>query len=370
MINKDDLISLSWEQKRKFRAGIKYGYFDDYEDNPRQWKHTLVGSLLWRYPERCKTLNRLKDIVGHVPTWDDMTDENLRDFVDETVDSVAASSAKTVCAELKSILNENKRKIPSEEFMRILSVRGEVSQSVYLTREEMQRIIDYKPMTDIERYVHRTFAIALMTGARSCDAAKLTINYCDIDTGTLSYVPKKTPGIVVTVPVDERMGLRAFLASKKQNECSKAVYNNVIRSICNQCGIDTMCSIKRRGKAITAPKWELVSSHTARRSFATNLYLAGASIEDIALLMGHGKNIETTKRYICAERQISNVILSYFHPERERPSTIDAFSYNKAIDDTLGFLVKESIIAEQGLTYRQIGEMKITKEEQGQLRNL
>lgn len=359
MINKDDLISLSWEQKQKFRAAIEYGYFDDYEDNPRQWKHTLVGSLLWRYPQRCATLNRLKDIAGHIPTWDDMTDENLRDFVDETTDVMAASSAKTVCAQLKAVLNENKRKIPSQEFMRILSVKGEVSQAVYLTRDEMQRIVDFKPVTDIEKYAHRTFVIALLTGARSCDAAKLSINHCDIDTGTLSYVPKKTPGIVVTVPVDERMGLRSFLAIKKIHECSKAVYNNAIRNICCECGIDTMCSIQRRGQSVTAPKWQLVSSHTARRSFATNLYLSGASIEDVALLMGHGKNIETTKRYLCAERQVSNVIMSYFRPEREHPSSVDSYSYNKAIDDTLDYLVANEVIAPEGLTHRQISELKI-----------
>ena len=69
MINTDDLISLSWEQKKKYRAAIAYGYFDNYEDNPRQWKHSLVGAFLWRYPHRTATLNRLKDLVGHIPQW-------------------------------------------------------------------------------------------------------------------------------------------------------------------------------------------------------------------------------------------------------------------------------------------------------------
>lgn len=317
MINKDDLVSLSYEKKVKYRAAIESGYFDDYERNPREWRRTLVGAMLRRYPKRTATLNRLREIVGHNPTWEDATDDNLRDFVDEMTDTLTASSAQTICAELKAVLNENKRKIPSEEYMRILSVRGETSQAVYLTRDEIRRIINYTPDGRIEQFVRRTFLVSSLTGARRCDAEHLTISNCDIDTGMLSYVPKKTPNIIVSVPVDEGMRLRDFLADDYHRECDAHVFNGVVRRICRACGIDTTCTLKRRGENVTAPKWELTSSHTARRSFATNLYLAGVSLEDIALLMGHGKNIETTKRYICAERQISSNVLAYFQPQDE-----------------------------------------------------
>lgn len=317
MANKDDFTSLTWEQKRKFRSAIAYGYFDNYEDNPRQWKHTFVGTFLWRYPSRTATLNRLCDIAGHQPSWDEITDELLRDFADETQDCMALSSARTICAELKAVLNENKRKIPSEEFMRILTLKNEISQAIYLTREEMMRIIGYKPLSDLERVVKRNFIIEFLTGARLCDAERLTINHCDVETGTLSYVPQKTPGIIVTVPVDERLKLRTFLADTIDRPCDTPTFNDTIRRICRLCDIDTECTIFRRGQSVTAPKWQLVSSHTARRSFATNLYLAGVSIEDIAILMGHGKNIETTKRYLCAERQLSTNVMAYFQPQAE-----------------------------------------------------
>ncbi|UKK52706.1 tyrosine-type recombinase/integrase [Prevotella sp. E2-28] len=317
MINLDDLVSLSWEQKKKYRAAIAYGYFDDYEVNPRTWKHSLVGALLWRYPNRAATLNRLRDIVGHNPQWEDMTDDVIRDFVDETSEVMAMSSAKTICAELKAVLNENRRKVPSDDFMKLLSLKNEASQAVYLTREEIMRVINYKPANDVERFVRRNFLVEFMTGARRCDAERLTINHCDIDTGTLSYVPQKTPGIVVTVPVDERLNLRELLADKYYRDCCDDVFNTIIRRICKACQIDTICTIKRRGVNVTAPKYELVSSHTARRSFATNLYLAGVSLEDIAMLMGHGKNIETTKRYICAERPISKNIMAYFKRQEQ-----------------------------------------------------
>jgi len=317
MINKDDLVSLSYEKKVRYRAAINSGYFDNYERDQHIFWHTLVGYLLRKSPKRTAVLNRLKDILGHIPTWDDMSDDVLRDFVYDLTENMAASSARTMCAELKAVLNANKRKIPSEDFREILSLRDEVSQSVYLTREEILRIIAYTPVNRTEQFVRRNFLVGCMTGARRCDAERLTTSSCDIDTGMLTYVPQKTPGIKVSVPVDERMRLRDLLIDEYRRQCDPHVFNHTLRRICRECRIDTPCTIRHRGISETKPKYEFVSSHTARRSFATNLYLAGISLEDIAMLMGHGKNIETTKRYICAERQMSSNVLAYFQQPQE-----------------------------------------------------
>ena len=317
MINVDDLVALSWEQKVKYRAAIKYGFFDDFVDDPRKWKHTFVGSLIWKHPDRCSVINKLTDIIGHLPTWEDMTDDVLRDLVEELLSTVAASSARTMAAEVKAVLVANRKKIPAEDYREILSLKKEVSQAIYLTREEMKKIIDYKPISENERFVRRNFLVEFMTGARRCDAERLSLSNCDMDTNTLSYVPMKTPGIIVTVPVDERLGLRQLLAEHVKKQMCRDSFNDFIRSICRKCGIDTICTVQRRGRTETEPKWKLVSSHTARRSFATNMFLAGVSLEDIAMLMGHGKNIETTKRYICAERTLSHNVMAYFQPTEE-----------------------------------------------------
>ena len=310
-----ELKGLSLDQNKKFRFAIECGYFDTWEEDPRRWKHSFIGAFIWKYPSRVKVLNMLKDIVGHLPEWDDLDDETLRDLVDElTEQKLATSSIKTMCAELKALLNENRKHVPSTDFAKILSVRSVATKSVYLTTHEMELFMSYKPKTETEHFVHRNFCVAMMTGARLVDAIKLSISNCDIETNMLSYVPQKTPGIIVHVPVDERHGLRMFLADTAVAECCRDTYNDIVRRICCIVGINTRCTAVKAGVSKTAPKYEHVSSHTARRTFATNLYLAGVSIEDIALMMGHGTNIETTKRYICAERSLNPNIMSYFQP--------------------------------------------------------
>ncbi len=79
--------------------------------------------------------------------------------------------------------------------------------------------------------------------------------------------------------------------------------NKKIKIICRMTeAMDYPVEIKKHiaGQAIIEehPKWDLVTSHTARRSFATNLHLSGAvSLFDIMLLLGHS-SIETTRNYL------------------------------------------------------------------------
>ena len=308
------IYGLSVEQNQKYRYAIKCGYFDSFEQDQRVWKHTFVGRFIWKYPNRVGVLKRWTDLLGHQPSWEDMTDDNLRDFVDELKDSgLTPSSIKTMCAELKSVLNEGKSKVPSNEFMAILSISGIMAtKAVYLTPNEVVRFLCYNPKTKIERYVHHNFSVCMLTGARLVDATRMTINNCDYETNMLSYIPQKTPGVIVRVPVDERRNLRAILSDIQERSCGLDVYNENVRKICERLNITTMCTATKGGRDVTEPKYKLVSSHTARRTFATNLYLAGVSIEDIALMMGHGTNTETTKRYICAERQLNRSVISYF----------------------------------------------------------
>lgn len=332
-----EIKGLTIERRHDLRCAIERGYLDTYEENPRAWKHTFIGAFLWKWPKRTKTVAILTDMLGHQPTWEDFTDDNVADIPDEMrATGINGNSVRTMCSELKAVLNANKRHIASEDYMNLLSTKGEASQHVYLTDKEIMRFLHFKPNTDAEQYVYRNFAIELLTGARLCDAVKLTTHNCDRQTNTLSYVPDKTSGIVVTLPVDEKRELRKFLAMRTKNSLHLSNYNILVRNICKELKINTVCTVFQDGKNVTKEKWELISSHTARRSFATNLFLEGFQLEDIAMMMGHGKNIETTKRYICAERKITPRIKAYFLPD-DCVQTSEEYckAYNQAIEDTL-----------------------------------
>ncbi|MCQ2161594.1 MAG: tyrosine-type recombinase/integrase [Bacteroidales bacterium] len=47
------------------------------------------------------------------------------------------------------------------------------------------------------------------------------------------------------------------------------------------------------------PKWRFISSHSMRRSFVTNLTVAGVPLADTAKMAGHRSNTTITQRYNC-----------------------------------------------------------------------
>ena len=69
------------------------------------------------------------------------------------------------------------------------------------------------------------------------------------------------------------------------------VFNRKIKKICRKAGIIQEVFIKKSSKGrqltIKLKKYELVSSHTGRRSFATNAYLAEIPTLDIMAITGH-----------------------------------------------------------------------------------
>ena len=70
-------------------------------------------------------------------------------------------------------------------------------------------------------------------------------------------------------------------------QLSEQKLNKHIKAICRKAGIDGMIGITINGKREYKPKYMLVSSHTARRSAATNMALNGTPLRDIMQITGH-----------------------------------------------------------------------------------
>ena len=75
-------------------------------------------------------------------------------------------------------------------------------------------------------------------------------------------------------------------------------------------------TVYQKGTAHTGPKYRFISTHTGRRTFATNLSMRGCPLEQIAIMMGHVTgnvpNIAMTAGYICARKNISKSVISLF----------------------------------------------------------
>ncbi|WP_018614377.1 site-specific integrase [Segetibacter koreensis] len=175
--------------------------------------------------------------------------------------------------------------------------------------------------TDLTAYPHLfeyrdLFVLACLTGLRFSDFS--TLKPEDLKRDMLYKKQAKSDHWVI-IPLREEAKLiftRQF--KDKIPELTNAEFNRHIKTIGKLAGINrtTTFSYKKGNKdiAFAKPKYEWITTHTARRSFCTNEFLAGTPVELIMKISGH-KSVKGFYKYIRitpeeAARKIKELWLS------------------------------------------------------------
>lgn len=162
--------------------------------------------------------------------------------------------------------------------------------NVFLNETELQQLkdFDFSAVPHLDR-VRDWFLLLAWTGSRFSDLGK--IDKANIRNGMITYRQKKT-NTLVTIPMHPVVNdiLQKYNFDMPEL-ISNQKFNDYIKEACKAAKIDNVESITRTvgGKLITEtmPKYELVSSHTCRRSFCTNQYLRGLDTMMIRSISGH-----------------------------------------------------------------------------------
>lgn len=162
--------------------------------------------------------------------------------------------------------------------------------TVYLNEIELKQLEehDFSSQKHLE-HVRDWFLLLCWTGSRFSDLGK--IDKTNIKDGFLTFRQKKTNN-KVKIPlhpvVTEILTKYNF---KMPNQISNQKFNEYIKEVCEIAKIDSNETFTRTvgGKLISEkyPKYKLVSSHTGRRSFCTNMYKRELPTLMIMAISGH-----------------------------------------------------------------------------------
>ena len=228
---------------------------------------------------------------------------------------------------LKVWLNDAARQglIKDETYKSYRSKSTEVD-NIYLTEDEISRLyaldiptLKSKGLIDSNSSMEETrdlFIIGCWTGLRRSDLNHLEKALFDLEAESITVVTEKTSE-KVKIPMHRYIKeLYTKYNGKFPKMCSKSHYNEHLKELGRFAKIDDEVIIKEnRGGKVTSSKYkkyQLIKSHTARRSFATNLYLKGAPTVSIMKLTGH--TTETNfLRYIKVTRdENAELMKKYF----------------------------------------------------------
>ena len=168
---------------------------------------------------------------------------------------------------------------------------SEDATNVYLSLNELKEIENLNLLSNpsYDR-VRDLFLIGCYTGLRYSDFSRLTPQH--IANGYFTIEQQKT-GKEVVIPLHSVIKkIIAKYYGNLPNAISGQKFNEYLKEVCQRVPCLTGNESKRRTtgglKTIsTFHKWEMVSSHTARRSFCTNEYLKGTPTLTIMAVSGH-----------------------------------------------------------------------------------
>lgn len=263
-----------------------------------------------RVPSRPQIITLMREALGKgTVEWDDLTTLNLGLVRDRIVSAVSPNSACTYLAEIKAFLSRYRDEgiIPCKDPHRELKGKKAPSQHIALTEEEVMRIDGYAPKNNTERDVKIVFMRGCLTGARHSDCVKF--NADNIQGDVFVYVSQKTKTEVV-LPVHRL--LPKYLEMQPEKEHKTAVFNRTLRRICRDLGINDEVTLFVTGTLRRGEKYEFVSSHTARRSFVSNLALRDVPISVISKMAGHSSTTMTDRYVAIDTRRVGGNAMAFF----------------------------------------------------------
>jgi len=179
------------------------------------------------------------------------------------------------------------------------------SDSIYLTEEELAEMyaLDLSDNPRLDK-VRDLFLIGANTGLRFSDFTTIKPhNLKKVPDGyNLEIIQYKTKEKVIIPVNDTVLAILEKYGNVLPEPISNQKFNDYIKEVANLVpqlqALETKVFVKG-GKEYeeTTPKWELVTTHTARRSFATNAYKRGKPSLAIMAITGH-QTEKSFMRYI------------------------------------------------------------------------
>lgn len=187
------------------------------------------------------------------------------------------------------------------------------AHNIYLSLDELNRLAACE-LPDRLRRAADIFLIGCFTALRYSDFSRFRLEHIRKVRGVdMIFIKQQKTGDDVVIPlhpvvrgiIDRYGGLPRMISAQKLN-----LY---VKEACRLSGItDSIVHYYNQGgRNLTkiVQKWELVSSHTARRSCATNMHIAGIDSKLIMKLTGHRKE-STFMKYLCIDNEEAALLLS------------------------------------------------------------
>ncbi|MEE9406434.1 MAG: tyrosine-type recombinase/integrase [Polaribacter sp.] len=288
------------------KVNLTHEFFPTFEEFKDSSKSTKTPRTIKSY---VTTINFLKDFESYSGTRllfdsiDSTFFEKLQDYT-FTERKNKNSYFAFIIKVLKTFMNwsldkEYHNNLKYKKF----KAREDETEIIYLTMEELMKLYNHDFESDRLNQVKDMYVFNSVTGLRISDYKALKPS--NVKNDYLLITVQKTKAINTKIPLNKFS--REILERYKDTiheplpVISDQKFNKYIKECCKIVEIDTMITKTRYvgQKRIdkTVPKYKLITSHTARKTFVTNSLILGMKEMVVRNITGHKKE-ESFRRYV------------------------------------------------------------------------
>lgn len=284
-----------------------FEYFDMFIEGKKNAINQKTGFPL--NPTNARKYRNVKNVLtdfvkyrGAPIDWPDFDEKLYNELVKYMIDvkKYALNTYGRHIKFLKTVLHKSIEKGYNTNVQFIKGFKGvtEPSDNVYLTEDELELLYkhDFSRQPRLER-VRDVFLVGCYTGLRFSDYTNIRPENINGDRIRITQTKTKQP---VIIPVHPRV--REILEKYNYQlppAISNQKFNAYLGEICEDAKINEpyQKTITRERQTVVtqAPKHQFISSHSARRTFATNAYRNGIPPSLIMAITGHRTESEFMK---------------------------------------------------------------------------
>lgn len=270
---------------------------------PFLWDYFEEWSL--RGSERAKDRNlayrRIVDMMGRYTDWEDIDGAWYFLFSEKCRERNYSHNYKsTLTAKLKTVMNEAfNRGIHKNEAFRKFPTSYKPADTIALTQEEVDALWNATLCGKLAD-ARDVFIVGIYCAGRFQDYSQISSD--NIADGKLRYVQRKT-GETVIIPCAPRILEVLERHGGKLPRITEQEVGKHIKFIAKMIGgsflnVVEVSKIRADKKEIEAhQRWELISTHTARRTGITILHLQGVPAYQLMMVSGH-RTIDNFQKYL------------------------------------------------------------------------
>jgi integrase len=267
-----------------------------------------------------RNLREFKDATGHSLHFDAIDLDFYDSFVNFLIKkNYGTNTIGTLIKNVKVFMNEAvDRKLTTNLQYRNKRFKTveEHSESIYLSLDDLKRLhdFDFSAKLTFEK-VRDLFVIGCFTGLRFSDLSALTDENFIEKKSKIKIKTEKT-GELVVIPIHRYVKEVLKKNGNKLPEClSNQKMNQYLKEIGEMAGIneEVLITSTKGGKTVSEnfKKYDLITVHTARRSFATNAYLADVPTISIMKITGHKTEKSFLKYIKISQEDNANKLLNH-----------------------------------------------------------